>query len=126
MSLPITPEMSAIETGVRDAFVQWLEESITEELVLCRGAWVYTCLFRRGLKTGTFYHLLDLKNYIKKYEPGWTDINKEESMHLLRDELFKRINELHAQLIEVKASYLKKIINRNVDRGGYLACSAWK
>ena len=108
MSLPITPEMSAIETGVRDAYVQRLEELIAEELVLCRGAWVYTCLFRRGVKTGTFYQQMDLKNYIKNYEPGWTGMDKEESMHLLRDELFKRINELHAQLIEVKASYLKK------------------
>ena len=108
MSLPITPEMSYTETGVRDAYVERLEELIAEELVLCRGAWVYTCLFHRGVKGGTFYHYLDLKNYIKKYEPGWTDMNKQESMHLLRNELFKRINELHAQLIEVKASYLKK------------------
>ena len=126
MSLPITPEISDTEKGVRDGSVQWLEELIAEELVLCRGAWVYTCLFRRGVKTGTFFQQTDLVNYIKEYEPGWTDMNNEESMHLLRNELFKRINELHAQLIEVKASYLKKIINRNVDRGGYLACSAWK
>jgi hypothetical protein len=106
MSFPIAPdEMSDEEKGYRDAYVQLLEEKISAELVLCRGAWVYTCLCCRGLKQGAFYHGADLRKYIAKYEPGWTDMNNEESMRPLRDDLFKRINELRAQLIEVKAAY---------------------
>jgi hypothetical protein len=107
MSFPVVPgKMSDKEQGDRDACVQWLEEKISAELVLCRGAWVYTCLFCRGIGNGAFYNAADLRSYITKYEPGWTGMNKQESMHLLRDKLFKRINELRAQLIEVKASYM--------------------